>query len=511
MPSIAILVIALPWLNPFTPGPTPAFVSWVLALAAISGLILWTSFRPRPPDTAFPRRLAAAAAWGWLLAGLVSSVIGLLQYFGMSDVMGPWVNKGLPGEAFGNLRQRNQFASLTNIALVALVALVWLKLGPERGFGAQRQWLTWIAAALLVAGNAASASRTGMIQIFLFCAMCAVWRVWHQPALRRVLVVAVLVYFLASVALPWLAGLDLLKHGIVARLHTGGEGCASRLTLWSNVFALIADKPWFGWGWGGLDYAHYMTIYAGQRFCDILDNAHNLPLHLAVELGVPFALGVCGALFGVVVRARPWRETDPTRQMAWSILALILLHSLLEYPLWYGPFQVAAGVCVYMLWATREQPAAPLRSTPGEEPDHTVAKYFLAVTAALMMALAAYGAWDYRRVSQVYLSPAKRDPAYRDNTLEKIGDTLLFRSQYDFAALSMTPLTPENALKLHVLGTDMLHYSPEPRVIEKVIESAVMLGRDDEALLHLARYRAAFPVEYTRWRSSNRLPEGPAE
>jgi hypothetical protein len=45
----------------------------------------------------------------------------------------------------------------------------------------------------------------------------------------------------------------------------------------------------------------------------------------------------------------------------------------------------------------------------------------------------------------------------------------------------------------------MLHYSPEPRVIEKLIESAVLLGKEDDALAYLARYRAAFPAEHGRW------------
>jgi hypothetical protein len=36
-------------------------------------------------------------------------------------------------------------------------------------------------------------------------------------------------------------------------------------------------------------------------------------------------------------------------------------------------------------------------------------------------------------------------------------------------------------------------------VIEKVIESAVMLGRDDVAMFHLIRYRAAFDKDHARW------------
>ena len=34
----------------------------------------------------------------------------------------------------------------------------------------------------------------------------------------------------------------------------------NRLVLWRNVLQLIAAHPWFGWGLGELDYAHYATL-----------------------------------------------------------------------------------------------------------------------------------------------------------------------------------------------------------------------------------------------------------
>ena len=60
---------------------------------------------------------------------------------------------------------------------------------------------------------------------------------------------------------------------------------------------------------------------------------------------------------------------------------------------------------------------------------------------------------------------------------------------------------------MHALALELLHYSPEPRVIEKLIESAVMLGRDDEALQYLARFRAAFPKEHASWVKGNAAVE----
>jgi hypothetical protein len=38
-------------------------------------------------------------------------------------------------------------------------------------------------------------------------------------------------------------------------------------------------------------------------------------------------------------------------------------------------------------------------------------------------------------------------------------------------------------------------------VVEKLIASARLLGREGEAALHEDRYRRAYPRDYARWRS----------
>ena len=40
-------------------------------------------------------------------------------------------------------------------------------------------------------------------------------------------------------------------------------------------------------------------------------------------------------------------------------------------------------------------------------------------------------------------------------------------------------------------------------MIEALIESAVLLGRDDEAAFHMKRYRIAYPQDYERWSAKN--------
>ena len=488
MSSLATFLALLPWLNPFSSGPSSAVMPWLFTLVCFAVVLL----------LAARVRLAQVAASAWLVAALLSAVIGLLQYFGATAALGQWVNSTHVGEAYGNLRQRNQFATLTNIGLAAL--LWWVAQGrAASGWSAEPRTLPGgsvvavVAAVLLAVGNAASSSRTGLVQLVMLVVLFLVWGGARRPAVWRVLLAAVLGYGLAIVLLPMLAGLDPFSSGMLRRLHEGDPRCASRLTLWGNVLHLIAQKPWLGWGWGELDYAHFITLYPGDRFCEILDNAHNLPLHLAVELGLPLALLVCGGGLWLVWRAKPWRESDATRQMAWAVLAVILLHSLLEYPLWYGPFQVAFGLAVWLLGRR----VAPGRG--GIERFRPPARVLTGFVALVLMAFVAYAAWSYHRVSQIYRPVEQRAPAYRDNTLAKIGDPWLFQNQVRFAELSITPLTAGNAAHINALATEMLHFSPEPRVIEKLIESAMLLRKQDEARFYLARYRAAFPEQQARW------------
>jgi O-antigen ligase len=524
-----VLLFALPWLDPFAGGPSSSVNPWLFSalctalvyalrgaaqpklavLLALAGISVWAFlvtglsletvalagaclliFMAAAAATraAQDRDLAVAIATAWLLAAAVSTAIALFQYFDAADRLAPWVNAASVGEAFANLRQRNQFASLTVIGMASVLCL------SRQGL---RPWFAISAMVWLAVGNAATTSRTGLMQMLLLALLaCA----WPAPRRERLMLwcAGLLAYAMAALALPWL--LELTTGVAGNRLWervAAVDACSSRTVLWRNVLELIAQKPWTGWGWGNLDYAHYLTLYPGARFCDILDNAHNLPLHLAVELGVPAVVVVCAGLLWAISRVRPLAEIDSRRQMAWGVLAVIGIHSLLEYPLWYGQFQVTFGLCLGLLWP---------EASPRVERAPGLARAVAVATAAAMIAACAYAGWDYRRVSQIYLPPDARVAGAAQDPLPEIRKSWLFRNQASFAELTITPLTRANAQWTFHTAAAMLRYSPEPRVIEKLIESATLLGREDEALLHLARFRAAFPDAYAKWSQTQAAP-----
>ena len=514
------LLVALPWLNPFASGPSPAVQPWLTSAAC--ALALWfvmlargarprlrlvvptvaitawailsqMALRPETVMLATGLLLAGIAAgvaedavtgesiqFGLLAAAVLSALFGIVQYLGASELFTPWVNVARPGEAFANLRQPNLYASLCWIGAAVLLWGV-----PRLPFAARAMLMP-----LLAAGAAASASRTGLLQALVATALAVAWGGAARPRRLALCALALAGYFAAAALLPMALGslVDIEPSRTLWARLGGGEGCSSRLVLWSNVLRLVTLKPLAGWGWGELDYAHFMTLYPGERFCDILDNAHNLPLHLAVELGLPAALLIVGAALAWAWRRQPWRETAPQRQLAWALIAMILLHSLLEYPLWYGPFQIAFGASIGWLAGRDPAPAPAARPlAPG------------AAFGAVLLLATAYASWDYVRVSQIYLAPEQRRAAWADDTLEHVRRSWLFGGQARFADLTLSSLTRSNAAWMYELSGRMLHYSPEPRVVERAIESATMLGREDEAVLQLARYRAAFPKDYADW------------
>ena len=461
-------LLAWPWLQPWAPGPETNTVPLLMSWAAFGLLVL---------AGRWPSALELARAWAW--AALASSAMGLLQYFGEAAHLGGWVHvPSYLGDAVANLRQRNQLATLTTLGAVAVL---WWHANGLRSASAA----TWLA--LLALGNAATGSRTGLLEWLLLPALLVLW---HRTGRRHtgagtrwswpMLLWALAAYGLASLALPpaLAAWQGQAVPSAVARLGDM-SGCGSRQVLWANVLHLIGERPWTGWGWGELKWAHYMASYPGTRFCDILGNAHNLPLQLAFSFGVPVAALLCATALALLLRARPWRLVQSSDSLAWGALAALGLHSRLEYPLWYGPFQLALLSALALLWP--RWPALHARWRPACQ---TVAASALCVLALI--------AWDYQRVRQIYLPPEQRSPAHSEHPWEVARQTWFFTGALQFAEVGTTTPTADNAQALLAASLAALHYSPEPRVIERVIESARLSGQPALADWHAAQKQAVY-------------------
>lgn len=492
-PVIVLLLIA-PWLWPIALGPYAEAMPWLFSLGVAAPLLaLW-------PAGDVTRLLALA----WASAACASVLPELLQYFGLArlDFFWPWIRDAAPGYASGNIGQPNQQATFLGMGLWALC---WLL----RSGG--RDWAMGLAGALIAIGMAATASRIGTVHMVALPLMIWYWGAGDRRRLSQWYVPVLACYLASALVLPLLASQVGIEdaRSLWFRIQNGEASCGSRRLLWGNVLELIAAKPWLGWGWDDLRYAQYMTLFRGPRWCSVLGNAHNLPLHLAVTLGIPAALFLCILVGLVVLREAPWRERDPRRQFVGGVLALIGLHSLVEFPLWYGPFQIAAGACIYVLWKTRGAVGWACEASAARG---KVLRYGI---AAAMLGASIFGFSDFWRVRQPYLPPQHRIEGLRgendgQKTLDYASKTVFFQNQALFARLNALNANAENALVVNQLATYLLHFSPEPRVLERLLDSAIFLHDQEQVAFHAARFRAAYPEEYEAWAKA-RFPSGGRE
>lgn len=467
-PFGVIFLLVLPWVHAWAPGPLTNLVPWLISWACLVFVLMFSH-----------QLTSLALAQSWAIAAVLSSAIGLVQFFGLAQILAPAVHvPAYMGDALGNLRQRNQLASLL---VMGMAALMWWQ---ARGLALRH--VLWMLV-LLALGLAATASRTGLLQMLFLCAWCWLHRrtdgngsawVWASVTLG--------LYLLFSALLPWLL-VTTTGHGVVGAVSRMAQldGCGSRSVLWSNVLHLIGQKPWTGWGWDALRQAHYITAYPGPRFCDLLGNAHNLPLHMAFTWGVPVALLGVMSVLGWIGLSKPWRAMTADRQLAWAILGVIGLHSLLEYPLWYGPFQIALVFCLWLI-------AGPIRRAL----NHRALARGLGVLISAALCLVAF---DYARVRQIYLPADQRWGIWRSQPMQAARQSWFFQDTALFAELTTSHVNPDNARWVLNASQSLLRTSPEPRVIEKLLESARLLQEDDLFALHHARFREVYPNAFLAW------------
>ena len=355
--SLLILLVMLAVAQGLTEAPLGQRLIPIatLLLGATLALAAGLSAQSGRDDTLWAGLLIAL-----LLAGLLSVGIGLMQVFAPTWTDGLWVAMPTtPGRAIGNMRQPNQ---LSTLLLWACAAAVWLAL--------RLRWrLPVLAAALvlLVLADVLTASRTGMVGVL----MLALWGLIDRRLpgrVRLLLLGTVLVYALGWWGMEqWSASTGQFFYGddqVKKTLH--GDPSSSRGRIWANTLALIAQHPWTGVGPGAFNFVWSMTPFP-DRPVAFFDHSHNLLLQLAVDSGLPFAAAVVALAAWVVWRSRAaFTQADDLRasgaRCAAFMLALVLVHSLLEYPLWYVYFLLPTALMAGWMVGLVPQSASAVRA-----------------------------------------------------------------------------------------------------------------------------------------------------
>jgi hypothetical protein len=227
LPVLVLAILMTEALWSWHAGLPSSLALSAIAMMVCAGTVLWAAQARWPQDTAPGRDggpLLQPVLAALLLAGVLSSVIALLQVFAPQWTDGEWIARsGLPGRAVGNLRQPNHLSTLILFGLIALVPLA--EAGRVWGLRLHRG-LALVLGLLMIEAVVLTASRTGMVATLLL----AGWGVLDKGLSRRTRI--------ALVAVPVVYGLCWLGMAGWARESShvfGGEARLAEKDLSSSV------------------------------------------------------------------------------------------------------------------------------------------------------------------------------------------------------------------------------------------------------------------------------------
>lgn len=299
-------------------------------------------------------RVVAAAV---LLAALLNAVVGFLQYWRLASIIDFWGPHLVYWDradavAHGNVAQRNVLASLCLLGIAASVYLF-----PRRSVPviALEGFLAYVVVL--------TASRTPLV-ILPVVLLLVVMREWRWRALRSPLVLWFVVPVLAAQLLAPLvhqALFSLLElapaESSVERLSAHGLGIRQ---VYYRLATEIGLHSWaWGLGWKSLPLAMVEQGYRQQLWGldELPTHAHNMLLQLWVESGLMLAL--LASLYPIWLLLRRGLA-GPRHDYARLSLAVLVVHSWLEYPLWQ-PALLFLFVVLLRTLESRGQAPQPIR------------------------------------------------------------------------------------------------------------------------------------------------------
>lgn len=289
------------------------------------------------------QKLLVCVSWFTLAGALLSALIGLAQVWGIPTPFVPYVVPRVDARVYANTGQTNHLANYLCLGLVALGYL--FSIGRLR-----RTWALLLALPLLWVA-ALSGSRSVWLYLPALLGLSLLWR-WKRPsetAIRRwtFFVVVLGAYLIAqwAVDLPGLAPPQ-SPETVASRIDKLGMHSPVRLRMWHAAWLMFADAPVLGQGF---------RQFAGEFFLlnaqlppprienEVLDHAHNLIFHTLAEFGI---VGFVVLLAGFLSWVAAMRRMGRTPESFWlvAVAAILGIHSMLEYPLWYAYFLGVAAL-----------------------------------------------------------------------------------------------------------------------------------------------------------------------
>jgi hypothetical protein len=344
----AIVIVAVALAALILGAPLPRLTKWRLPLAAfgVMAVLTLTSTKPALSASAlaagaatlivFLATVAAARDRRWILLGVPLAVAAGNALLVLIEEANLWMPFGTTDEISHHLQctalvgNPNEVGGYLGAAALACLALL-----------AERRWLRWSVAAMLVIGAGLVASRTLTAMVAFAAAALAMSAIasWKN-ALRALAVVVVAALLVVALVAP-------LRRRAMDTTHWLKSGeynsvLTERLTPFIAAWTMFTDHPLTGVGPGAFAWHYYDSkIRAEQRLPSLrlayhrgsnAGEAHNDHLQVLAEggvLGYAAFAAVLGALASLSFKA-----TAPfARRLALPLAVYWAVLSLAQFPL----------------------------------------------------------------------------------------------------------------------------------------------------------------------------------
>lgn len=295
-------------------------VSLLIAAAFFSGVVSCSLVEKE--------RFFNGCVYGLVVGGGFSVVVGVFQAFGVVELLGGIVFSGGNG-VYGNIGQRNMYSTYV---FFFVGALSWLAVRRKVNI-----WLSVFILSVAAYVLAFAGSRMVLLDSLVLVLLvgwfyfCSEDKYKDERGWFSILILSFVILLMFFQIFLFFLG-----EGGAARVTLSVD--APRMGEWLKAWQIFLDNP-FGVGVG--QYAKYSFIYqleASAASQITWTNAHNIFFQFLVEFGVwglPFFAFGAWLVWSFAVRCL---SAGPKGLMVLSCVSVMLVHSFLEYPLWYMSF-----------------------------------------------------------------------------------------------------------------------------------------------------------------------------
>ncbi|PLT16844.1 MULTISPECIES: O-antigen ligase family protein [Ralstonia] len=468
---LAQLILATP-LNPFF-----SFAAAVFLLGAIAACSLGARSREMPGTV-------QAVAIAVIIGGVATAGIEFLQLFrvsGLPDTFFSGAPTGAGRRMWGNLNQPNHVATYLACGLAACLFLF-------QSNRSVRRLPLLLAISILLMGMALTFSRITWLHIVVIAGGAGLAMGGSLRGPRRWVVVSVPLVSLAATyqLCNWLvAYANTLWHlGLPTSMgERMQQGVGLREFLWNHAWHIFLAHPWLGGGWG--DYAWNQFVQTDVLgHVEMSMNAHNIVLDLLAKVGAVGLVAVALPFLGLMVALRKRRVT-PTLGFLYSIALVMVMHSMLEYPLHYLYFLLPFS---FVLGYVDE------RNLPF--PSNGMSWVLVALITVGGLLLASRIWVDYKSVERLYYAQSSPNGAEAELQRYQASGQLLLVPYASLAIANTAAMTREAAPIMAALEHQAVQMYPGSGTVQRWAVALAFQGKTDEAVHQVRRLRNQYWMNY---------------